>query len=389
MFGFYLLNIFIIFCLARIKANKKYLLWSRIQDLQEGLNILNEQNSKGVKSQAALRAKIRRYNSLKGIIEKINEKLDVDYVAENLASIAFSLISNNKGVCILYLINKQLNLEVFKTKKEDPSSIIKTKEGDIFDFWVLRHSSPILIEDTRKDFRFDLAKLKEQDTRPILSLISSPLLSEHRFLGTLRLESNQANFFSQEDLRFLATICGLGATALENSELFQRVQQLAIHDALTSLYTKGYFLERLKEETKRASRQKAVFSLLMVDIDFFKNYNDKFGHSAGDIVLKKLSQDITESLKGLSPIIGRFGGEEFCVILPRLDKKKAYACASSLCKSIEKERIILRRQATGITVSVGIANFPLDASSETELIEKADKAMYEAKQKGRNQACCI
>jgi len=177
--------------------------------------------------------------------------------------------------------------------------------------------------------------------------------------------------------------------ALENSLLFQKTQDLAIHDGLTSLYTKGYFLEYLQGECRRDAHHGALFSLLMLDIDFFKNYNDKFGHTAGDIVLKRLSRSIVEFLKDLNPVVGRFGGEEFCVILHGLDKKKAYAVADSLRQRIEKEKIILRRQETNVTVSIGIAAYPVDGMNADELIMKSDRAMYESKQKGRNRVCCI
>jgi diguanylate cyclase (GGDEF)-like protein len=162
---------------------------------------------------------------------------------------------------------------------------------------------------------------------------------------------------------------------------------LAIHDELTSLYTKGYFLERLKEECKRGMRQNRVVSLLMLDIDYFKNYNDRLGHTAGDIVLQTLSHNIVDALKDLSPIISRFGGEEFCIVLPSQDKQKASAVAEQLRIRMEKTNITLRRQETNVTVSIGVASLPDDASDEDELVIKADRAMYEAKQKGRNRVC--
>lgn len=382
---FYLINIPLTFYLLKKDSKRKHRLQLANQDLQEQINILNDQNSQEFKNKVALQEKIRRYNSLKKIIERINQDLNLNSIADTLSLIAFSLIANNEGTCILYLADEQTQkLSLFKTKKEDSKLIIKAKEGDIFDHWVIRQGTPLLVEDIKKDFRFDLEKLKTQDVRPILSLISSPLISEYRFLGILRLDNIVAGFYSQDDLRFLVTISDLGAVALENGELFQKTQDLAIHDGLTSLYTKGYFLERLKEEYKRSIRRSTAFSLLMIDIDYFKNYNDKFGHTAGDIVLKNLSLNMSEFLKGLSPIISRFGGEEFCVILS-LDKKKAYAVAEELRKKIEKTRIILRGQETGVTISIGVASFPADARDEDELIIKADKAMYEAKQKGRNR----
>jgi diguanylate cyclase (GGDEF)-like protein len=173
--------------------------------------------------------------------------------------------------------------------------------------------------------------------------------------------------------------------AIENAQLFQKTQELAIHDELTSLFSKAYFLERLKEECKRALRSQRPVSLLMLDIDYFKKYNDQFGHTAGDIVLRNLSLIISDSLKDLSSIASRFGGEEFCLLLPGLEKNKAVSLAESLRDKISKARVVLRRQETGITVSIGVAVFPGDAKDEEEIVLKADKALYKAKQAGRNR----
>mgnify|MGYP001568906515 CR=1 FL=1 len=390
LFFFYLLNFALFIYLVRKYFNEKSRIEYAAQQMQEKLNIINDENEKEIRNYASLQAKILRYNSLKRIVEEINKSLILDSIAEQLSAAAFSLISNNKGACLMYLVDNQTqNLSLLKAKKEGKKIIIKAKEGDIFDHWVLRHCSALIIEDIKKDFRFDLEKLKHRDLRPISSLISSPFISESRLLGVLRLDNNETNFYSQDDLRFLCRICDLGAVALENSELFEKTQELAIHDELTSLFTKGYFLQHLKEECESASRRNREFSLLMLDIDLFKNYNDKFGHTAGDIVLRRTSQVITNTLKGLEPFVSRFGGEEFCVILPGLDKKKSYAIAESLRERIEEEKIILRRQETFVTVSIGVSGFPSDADRPDGLIEQADKAMYEAKQKGRNRVCCI
>jgi len=208
-------------------------------------------------------------------------------------------------------------------------------------------------------------------------------------MGVLRLDDQLPVCYTQDDLRFLTIISDLGAVALENGELFQKTKDLAIHDGLTGLYTKGYFSERLKEECKRSLRQGSTFTLLMLDIDYFKNYNDKFGHIAGDLVLKTLSITMADYLKEFNTIISRFGGEEFCVILSHMDKEKARAVADDLRARIANTTIVLRRQEANITVSIGLANFPTDAKEETELILKSDKAMYQAKQKGRNKVCCI
>jgi diguanylate cyclase (GGDEF)-like protein len=363
---------------CRIEINK--------QDLHEKNNLLTEEMAKQRKQQQILMSKSARYNSLKDIIEQINQNLSLEKIAEQLCYLAFKLISGNKGLCVLYLVDERSQrLKVFTAKKEDEALVIKAKEGDIFDFWVLRHNSPLIVEDARKDFRFDPEKLKGQSVRPVLSLISAPFLSENRLLGVLRLDSQHPNFYSQDDLRFLATICELGAVAIENGELFQKTQDLAIHDGLTRLYVRGYFMERLKEECSRALRDSANLSLLMLDIDFFKDYNDRFGHTAGDLVLIRLARTLEEQLKKFNPIVSRFGGEEFCVILPRCQKNTALEIAEDIRLKIEKNKIMLRRHETQVTVSIGVASFPENAAEGNELILQADKALYAAKQSGRNR----
>lgn len=384
-----LLILLSVYLIVRLKISNQRL-QQRTQDLQEKINLINDDNDTELRHIAALKEKIERYKNLEKILEEINQTLSLEAIAESICRLAFLLLAEKKGSCLLYLADKKThNLSLFKTKKDDPKSAIKAKEGDIFDSWVVRHNQALIVEDIKKDFRFDLKKIRIEEKRPVGSLISSPLISGHQFLGVLRLDNPESYFYNQDDLRLLATFCDLGAVALESGELFREVQDLAIHDELTGLYTKGHFLLLLKEECKRALRQNKVLSLLIMDIDYFKNYNDRFGHSAGDMVLKVLSRNITEFFKDSNPLIGRFGGEEFCVALPRIDKEDAFSLADKLRNEISKTQVSLRRQETSISVSIGVSGFPADARDEDELIFKADRAMYEAKQKGRNQVCGI
>ncbi|RKY31793.1 MAG: hypothetical protein DRP74_04085 [Candidatus Omnitrophota bacterium] len=361
-----------------------------IQELQEKVNIMHAANIKENKNTLALKEKISRYEELRRILERIDQNLDLNSVASDLVSIVFSLLGKNKGVCILYLLDAaNYKLNIFKTAKENKELSIKAKEGDIFDKWVLKRSSPLLIEDTKRDFRFDAEKVQEKTKRNISSLISSPMISDHRLIGVLRLDNPKTQFYTQDDLRFLSTISGLGAVALENSELFQKTQELAIHDELTSLYTKRYFLERLRDQCAKSIRHNRSFSLLMLDIDYFKKYNDRFGHTSGDIVLKNISENILNFLKDSDGLVSRFGGEEFCVILRDQDKQSALKTAEKIRSGIEKNKIILRQKESNITISIGVATFPSDAGDAEELIRIADRAMYEAKKSGRNKVCII
>ncbi len=360
-----------------------------IRRCQEESNILADENLKLSQSNSSLEEKINRYNNLKNIIEKINQDLGLEYVINTLADIVFSLVSRNKGACLLYLVDQsRQKLNLLTTRKENDQLIIKDKEGDIFDAWVVKHTSPLLVEDSRKDFRFDPQKLKGADKRQVRSLISAPLISENKFLGILRLDSQDPQAYNQDDLRFLVIISDIAAVAIENSEFFEKTRDLAIHDSLTGLFTKNYFLERLSQECLASRRQKVALSLLMLDVDLFKNYNDRFGHASGDIVLKRISTLINEFLVDQNYLACRFGGEEFCILLLGADKGQALDIAESLRGVIEASKINFRRQEAKVTASIGVAVFSQDMDKEDDFIRKADAAMYAAKEAGRNQVKC-
>lgn len=387
---FVLPHLLVIFILLRINVYQVSSLVSETQKLQEKINLVDDELRKKNSLHSAFSLKIERYKSLKVLVEQINSQLDPEHVAKSLLASVFELIAHRKGNCILYIVDiVRHRLNLYVTKKEDEGLVIKAKEGDIFDHWVLRHNSSLLVEDARKDFRFDLDKIKKEYSRPIQSLISAPLVSQEKVLGIIRLDNPRAEIFSQDDLRFLDTISSLGAVALENAKLFKETQELAIKDSLTGCFTKGYFLERLGEELKRSMRSQSPLSLLMLDIDHFKEYNDKFGHIVGDIVLKQLSQYLRGFFQVHHGMVCRFGGEEFSVFLPSMNKAKAVELSDKLRQEIQNRDIVLRQKKTSITISIGLAVYPQDVRGEEELIQKADVALYQAKQQGRNRVCSI
>lgn len=387
---FILSYIFIFSFLLRSFSEKVLLVQSGTEHSQEQINITNVEINKSKLISSALESNIALYDNLKKVIEDLNRSLKSNTVIQVLSSTVYSLIAHNSGTVLFYLVDNQYQkLALVHSIKDESDLVILSKEGDIFDQWVLRHSNQLIIEDLKNDFRFDLDAIRSQDLRPVLSLISSPLISHNSLLGLLRLENKESGFFNQNDLRFLASVADLGAVALENSLLFQKKQDLAIHDDLTGLFTRNYFIGRLKDEAKRCQRLDQHLSLMMIDIDFFKKYNDQFGHTAGDIVLKRIGILLKDFLSQQDSLLCRFGGEEFLVMLSGQNSQKSFNLAESLRKKIEKENIILRRQNTHITVSIGIASLPVDTKDEDELVQKADKAMYQAKEKGRNQVCLI
>jgi len=385
---FLIANLFIFYISLKHFNSRTSLLKSRIEHNQEQINIINVDIKKDNDYGIALKSNINLYNNLKKLIEDLNLSLKTEVVISILSSTVYSLVSHNSGTVLFYLVDNQYQkLNLVHSIKDESDLVILLKEGDIFDQWVLRHSSQLIIEDLKNDFRFDPDTIRAQSKREVASLVSSPLISRNSLLGLLRLENKESNFFNQDDLRFLSTVTDLGAVALENSLLFQKKQDLAIHDDLTGLFTRHYFIGKLKDEVKRCQRLDQPISLMMIDIDFFKQYNDKFGHTAGDIVLKRVSLLLRDSLSEYDSLLCRFGGEEFLIMLSGLNSQKSLAIAEILRKKIEKEKITLRRQITNITVSIGIASIPVDTKDEDELVQITDKAMYKAKEKGRNRVC--
>ncbi len=214
-------------------------------------------------------------------------------------------------------------------------------------------------------------------------------------LVPVRLLKQGANNFGKGDLSYrvplvsgdelgeLAKAFNTMAETLEKDQA--ALEELAIHDGLTGLYNHREFQRRLQAEIERAQRYQHRLSLLMIDIDRFKNFNDIYGHQVGDTVLQALGVKMRQEIRAVD-YAARYGGEEFTIILPEMAAADAVAAAERLRKSIAADAIdIGAGQAANITVSIGVATFPEDAVSKDKLIGAADRALYAAKAAGRNK----
>ena len=174
--------------------------------------------------------------------------------------------------------------------------------------------------------------------------------------------------------------------AIEYALLYERARQMAITDRLTGLYNFGYFLERLKEERMRGERYHRLLSLVIFDIDHFKIYNDANGHPAGNEVLKKIAQILKEEAREVD-IVARYGGEEMVIILPETSRKRAAELADRIRAKIADTLFEGMKSQPGgkMTISAGVATFPVDATTEEDLIKKADSSLYRSKSLGRNK----
>jgi len=213
------------------------------------------------------------------------------------------------------------------------------------------------------------------------AMASLPLSADSKFLGALIIEGLEVNML--EKFSILAHQFSL---EFKRASFYQKIEELAITDGLTGLFVRRYFLQRLYEETERSLRHKLKISFLMIDIDHFKQCNDKYGHLTGDVVLREVADKVSGCVREID-LVARYGGEEFCVLLPDTDKDAARDVAERIRQNIEQSEFSAYDEVLRVNVSIGVADFPHDSNNPSELIDKADQALYQAKQQGRNRVC--
>lgn len=205
-----------------------------------------------------------------------------------------------------------------------------------------------------------------------------PVRGHNHLLGYIGIKG-----LKEEDKDKFVILAQQFALALQRVKLYQEVERSAITDGLTGAHTRRYLMERLEEELARSKARQMSLSLLMVDVDHFKSFNDKYGHLVGDQILRSISLLIQENTREID-YIGRYGGEEFCVVLPDTDSEGGLFVAERIRKSIEEADIHAYDAKLKVTVSIGIASVPKDAENALELIDKSDWALYRSKKRGRN-----
>lgn len=225
----------------------------------------------------------------------------------------------------------------------------------------------------------------ETQDSSIRSLVIFPITDdEFRCRGVFSVESKEPNQFTIEIMQIFSNLMENASVAFTRAVLYQRMELLATTDGLTGLNNHRNFQELLSKELERAKRYKHPLSLLLMDIDHFKTFNDTYGHPVGDLVLKEISLCIQKSIR-INDIPARYGGEEFTVIIPETNQANAMIIAERVRTTIENHIIHSLEKQLRVTVSIGCASYPSQATSQQELIDLADKALYYSKGHGRNQ----
>jgi diguanylate cyclase (GGDEF)-like protein len=260
------------------------------------------------------------------------------------------------------------------------ANLVQSLDDFPLDAQAIRSREPVIVLDTCQEPRWVVFP----DTAWIRSFLAVPICLHDRVLGLLRLDSDTPGTFSAEDVQRLQPLANAAAIALENARLFGEVQRLAITDGLTGTYNRRHFFGLAENELSRASRFGHPVSAIMLDVDHFKQVNDTYGHAVGDQVLCAVTRRCSESIRDID-ILGRYGGEEFAIILPATDLSGAHSVAERLRRCVADVPIPTEQGDLTITISLGVASTLQPDGDVATLLNRADAAMYAAKQAGRNR----
>jgi diguanylate cyclase (GGDEF)-like protein len=249
----------------------------------------------------------------------------------------------------------------------------------------VREKRPVAVTDLERDEAYGPWLVAARD-RGFASLLAVPLVVQDRALGCMNLYTIERHEFTPEEIQLLSTFASQAAVSIENARLFEEARQLAITDPLTGLANHRQFYDQLDRECRRAQRYQRPLTLLMLDLDRFKAFNDRYGHLAGDHALRETADVLRQNARSVD-ILARYGGEEFAVILPETDLQRAAAHAERIRSAVANHVFV--SQETGlehrITVSVGVAALGSTPEKIEDLVHDADQALYRAKAAGRNR----
>ena len=248
---------------------------------------------------------------------------------------------------------------------------------------VVARRGAIVLQDATQDPRFRGLG----GTGYVRSWICAPLIARDTVVGLLTVDHRRPGAYDERDAALVQAFANHAALAVENAQLYAKMRHMAVTDGLTGLYNSRHFYRMLEEELQRSERYAHPFSLLMFDLDDFKKYNDRYGHLAGDDLLRELA-DLVRTITRSSDLIFRYGGEEFTLILPETPRPAALTLAERLRIAVQNHEFTIRGGADvgRITISIGVATYPDDGRNAEDLVYAADMALLEAKRR-KNRVC--
>ncbi|MGA1841357.1 MAG: diguanylate cyclase [bacterium] len=350
-----------------------------------------------------------RISELENINKMLHQKVLELYTLHNISKVLGSTLSLDEVFTrTVELVHHSLKVDMYSlmvldeenntmvTKVSSGLNICIKKEcvlGEGFFGNIVLTKSPKLIKDISKDESFKKATNRTIEKGSYLGL---PLIGQGSMvIGLLNVYKQNVEGFSESDLGFYATIAEHVAIAIENARLYRKIQELSHRDDLTGLFNRRYFFEVAHKEIKRAQRYDRNVSMIMLDIDNFKRFNDRFGHMEGDRALKQVAR-ILNSHARHADVVARYGGDEFLMLLPETGKRGSKILAERIRQRLsqhvflsgDKKSLFKKSEETSkLTVTIGIGTYPDDGLYSDELTDYADMALYAGKAQGRNRVC--
>ena len=334
--------------------------------------------------EAKLEKRASRLSALNQIGVALTSSLRLDEILDEIMRRGVAL-TDAKASCLAFYDETARRFTDWVTEglSEHFVGNISFRPGGLADEAFTRGS--YILSNDRPETQHKLSRLAREEG--LCCFICLPLTSRDRRLGVIYFYRSDRDTFTPAEIELLTAFASLAAQAIENARLYAQSQEQARTDALTGLDNQREFRRRLGEEIERARRYGRPVSLLMLDIDRFKTVNDTHGHPVGDEVLRVIAAQIRAAVRP-TDYAARYGGEEFAVILPETANAGAVTAAEHVRAAVAGAAIpVAPGQALNITVSIGAATFPEDADAEAGLIAAADRALYSAKQSGRNRVC--
>ncbi|HEY4695775.1 MAG TPA: sensor domain-containing diguanylate cyclase [Candidatus Hydromicrobium sp.] len=316
-----------------------------------------------------------------GIVSSIGSELELEKVCDLIAEKVFKVINCN-GCAIILIDEKGVRLQSEIGFGKSIREVEFSREMPLIKY-ILSTKNKLFIGNIESSyFKYSIPK-GEKTT----SMICIPIIVKEEVKGIIYIDSKKTNAFSSKHEYFLNILAHEISIAIERALNYEQIKKLTVIDELTGIFNRRKFDIDLKDTLNEAIRYVKSLSLLMIDIDYFKNYNDFHGHQMGDMVLKKMGGVFIENKRSTDRVY-RYGGEEFSVICSETNKENARIFAERLREVVEhgkfegEEKI---KPQGNLTISIGVSNFPFDATRIDYLIKYADDALYKAKAEGRNR----